>query len=95
MRRKGDSVMKELHVGICVCTECVMKGAMEVADSIESLRKVKKHLGYDGEIYIGMDKCLGHGKHGQDSPLVLVDGELMKKADSETVMERIVEKMKA
>lgn len=87
--------MKELKVEICVCTECVMKGAMELADSVESLKKVKKHLEYEGEIFIQMDKCLGQAKHGQESPLIAVDGELLRNADSETVMEKIVEKMKA
>ncbi|WP_165445423.1 NAD(P)H-dependent oxidoreductase subunit E [Bacilliculturomica massiliensis] len=87
--------MKELKVEICVCTECVMKGAMELAESVESLKKVKKHLDYEGEIYIDMEKCLGESKHGEDSPLIAVDGELIKNADSETVMEKIVEKMKA
>lgn len=95
MHRKGDdAVMKELKVEICVCTECVMKGAMELADSVEGLKKVKQHLGYEGEIHIDMDKCLGEAKHGEDSPLIAVDGELIRNANSETVMEIIVGKMK-
>lgn len=94
MHRKGDdAVMKELKVEICVCTECVMKGAMELADSIESLKKVKKHLDYEGDICLVMDKSLGEAKHGDESPLISVDGELIKNADSETVMEIIVGKM--
>lgn len=87
--------MKELKVEICCCTECVMKGAMELAESIEGLKKVKSHLGYEGEIYIQMDKCLGGPKHGEMSPLITVDGQLIEQANSETVMEIIVAKMKA
>ena len=85
---------KEVKVELCVCTECVMKGAMELADSIESLKKVKKYLGYDGDISIEMDKCLGESKHGEDSLVLVVDGEWITHGDSETVMEKIVAKLR-
>lgn len=87
--------MKELKVEVCGCTECVMKGALELADSIDSLKKVKKFLGYEGDIRLSMDKSLGSPKHGEEAPLIAIDGELLTNADSETVMEKIVEKMKA
>lgn len=86
--------MSELRVEVCGCTECVMKGAMELADSIESMKKVRNSLGYDGHICVTMDKALGNSRHGDDSPLVAIDGEIIRNADSETVMEKIVEKMK-
>lgn len=86
--------MGELKVEVCGCTECVMKGAMELADSIESMKKVKGWLGYDGTICVTMDRTLGEPRHGDDSPLVAIEGEIVRHADSETVMEKIVEKMK-
>ena len=30
--------MKRLDVKVCVCTQCVMNGAMEIVESIESLQ---------------------------------------------------------
>lgn len=82
--------MKKLVVEVCVCTECVMKGAMEIIESIESLKKLKVQLRLNTQIEIEMSKCLGEAKHGASSPLVRIGGDLLERADSETVMARII-----
>lgn len=33
--------MKRLDVNVCVCTHCVMNGALEIAESVKSLQKLK------------------------------------------------------
>lgn len=82
--------MKKLIVEVCVCTECVMKGAMDIVESIESLKKLKVQLRFNTQIQIEMRKCLGEAKHGMDSPLVRINGDLLQKASSETVMAKII-----
>ena len=82
--------MKKLNVEVCVCTECVMKGAMDLIESIESLKKLKVQLRFNTQIQIEMNKCLGEAKHGLQSPLVKINDELVEKADSETVMAKII-----
>ena len=82
--------MKKLVVEVCVCTECVMKGAMDIIESIESLKKLKVQLRFNTQIQIVMSKCLGEAKHGAFSPLVKINGELLERANSETVMAKII-----
>ncbi|WP_312642838.1 NAD(P)H-dependent oxidoreductase subunit E [Hydrogenoanaerobacterium sp.] len=82
--------MKKLIVEVCVCNECVMKGAMDIIESIESLKKLKVQLRFNTQIQIEMNKCLGETKHGLQSPLIKVNGELIEKADSETVMAKVI-----
>lgn len=82
--------MKKLVVEVCVCTECVMKGAMEIIESIESLKKLKVQLRFNTQIQIAMNKCLGDTKHGAQSPLVKINGDIMERANSETVMAKII-----
>ena len=43
--------MEDLKVAVCVCTECVMKGAMDIIESIESLNDVKDVLELSRGIY--------------------------------------------
>lgn len=82
--------MKKLVVEVCVCTECVMKGAMDIIESIESLKKLKVQLRMNTQIQVEMSKCLGEARHGEHSPRVRIGGEMMEHADSETAMARII-----
>ena len=34
--------MKKLTVEVCVCTQCVLNGAMHIIESIEGLKKLKR-----------------------------------------------------
>ena len=82
--------MKKLIVEVCVCTECVMKSAMDIIDSIESLKKLKVQLRFDTQIEVKMCKCLGDAKHGDLSPMVRINNEVLERANSETVMARVI-----
>lgn len=82
--------MKKILVEICACTECVMKGAMDLEESVEALVSMKSQLHINTPIEIEINKCLGEGKHADKSPLVMVNGVLIENANSETVMSTIM-----
>lgn len=82
--------MKKLTVEVCVCTQCVLNGAMQIIESIESLKKLKVQLRTNTQVQIVTSADLVQGKHPEISPLVRINGELIEKADSETVMEKII-----
>ncbi|MDD2955195.1 MAG: hypothetical protein PHD67_02640 [Oscillospiraceae bacterium] len=79
--------MKRLSVEICVCTKCVMNGAMDIIEAVEGLKKLKTQLRLNSQVDIvtrsfcsGADVC----------PLVCVNGERMEHSNSETVMAKII-----
>lgn len=82
--------MNDLKVEVCVCTECIMKGAMDIIESIESLNDVKDVLDLTRGIFIETVHCIGEAKHGMKSPIVNVGGVMIEKANTETVMSQIL-----
>ena len=85
--RGEKQIMKKLTVTVCVCTECVMNGAIE---SIESLNKLKVQLRLNTQIDVQTSKCIGEPKHGDKSPMVEINGEYIENANAETVMAKII-----
>lgn len=82
--------MKKITVEVCVCTQCVLNGAMHIIESIESLKKLKVQLRMNSQINIVPAPSLVEGKHSDISPIVRINGEILEKADSETVMAKII-----
>lgn len=82
--------MKKISVEVCVCTQCVLNGAMHIIESIESLKKLKVQLRMNAQVAIVTSPSLVQGKHPDISPVVKINGELIEKASSETVMEKII-----
>lgn len=82
--------MKKITVEVCVCTQCVLGGAMHIIESIESLKKLKVQLRMNAQVTIVTSPCLVEGKHSDQAPVVKVNGELLERAGSEAVMERII-----
>lgn len=78
--------MQKILVEICMCTECVMNGAMEIMDSVEDLKSLTKN----SEIIVKTNTCLTGEKHSAASPLVSVNGKNIDRADSETIMAYIM-----
>ena len=73
--------MKKIQVKVCVCTACVMNGSVEItAEEHEVLE-------------IATDKCLGGLPHQEDAPVIAVDDKVFRKADAESVMAYIVERV--
>lgn len=81
---------KDIKVDICVCTSCVMQGAMDLVESVESLKKLKGQLDFDGNIQVEMNKCIGDKNHGEKSLVASINGKILERADSETVMEKVI-----
>ena len=82
--------MKKLIVEVCVCTQCVMNGAMDIIESIESLQKLKVQLRLNAQIQVEMNKCLGNCKHSDIAPVVAINGVMVEHANCETIMSKIV-----
>ena len=82
--------MKKVNVEVCVCTQCVLNGAMHIIESIESLKKLKVQLRLNTQVNITTCTNLVEGTHPDISPVVRINGDLIENADSETVMERII-----
>ncbi|WP_206459530.1 hypothetical protein [Anaerovorax sp. IOR16] len=87
-------MVNDIKVEVCVCTECVMRGAMDLVESVESLKKLKRYLGFEGNINVETNKCLGNKKDGHHSLVAAINGKIMENADSETVMEKVISMIK-
>ena len=90
--------MEKLDIEVCVCTECIMDGAMDIIESIEQLKEMKEAMqekyNTDMEINITPVKCLGEVKHGIHSPKVSINGQIFENTDSQTIMAEIIARMK-
>ena len=82
--------MKRLEVKVCMCAQCVMNGAMDIVEAVESLKQLKSQLRLGASIRVSADECLCDRDQADVSPLVLVNGERLEKATSEQVMSRVI-----
>ena len=82
--------MKRLDVKVCVCTQCIMSGAMDIVESIESLQKLKSQLRFNSAVNIIADKRICEKDSIDISPLVVINEEKVEKATSETVTAKII-----
>lgn len=90
--------MKRIDIDVCVCTECVMNGAMNIIESIDGLKEMLEEGTdeYDSDIELAVNpvKCLGESKHGIKSPIVSIDGSMHENVSNETVMAAIMDIIK-
>ena len=85
--------MTTIKVDVCVCTECVMNGAMDIMQAIEDMKNLnqEEENNYaDVNVEITPVKCLGEGKHGKSSPRVSINGTIYDKVNTQTVMSEII-----
>lgn len=82
--------MQKLTVQVCVCPECVMNGAMDIMEAIESLKKLKVQLSLNASVNIVPCANLGGEHHGSKSPIVVVNNETIENANAETVMSKVL-----
>ncbi len=80
--------MQKIIVKVCVCSNCVMAGAIDIISSIESLKKIKTPLGYS--IKITPTSCPKNLSHDLNSPVVWVNDDMMENATTQTVMAKIL-----
>jgi len=85
-------MVDKITVEVCVCTECIINGAMNIIDSVEGLRELEGELGaYDGMVDVNAGPCLYDKSHTGNAPVAIVNGEVLLKASQETVMAKIME----
>lgn len=82
--------MKKLNVEICACNRCIMMGAMDIRESIESLSKLKVQLRLNTRVDLVMEKRICKELGEDVSPVVKINGEYMTKANPQSVMEQII-----
>lgn len=82
--------MQRIDVKVCVCTQCVMNGAMDIVSSIEGLQKLKNQLRFHTAIKVDDTKCLCQKSDTELSPLVVVNDLRIEKATSEIVTAKII-----
>ncbi len=88
-----------MKVKVCVGSNCTLLGSMGILDQIEDLKEIISEDAdsySDEELEVEAIKCLGYCKETSDkvAPVVVIDDEPMFNATSQTVMEKIVNKMR-
>lgn len=82
--------MKRVGITVCVCPDCVLNGAMDIVEAVESLSKLKLQLRLNTQVEISMDSHLDGGNHSDRAPVVMVNNELFESTNSENVMSKIL-----
>lgn len=81
-----------INVEICSGSQCMMAGASSMYDVLEQLAGDLKEQGYDVEVNLGFSRCMQYCKRDSKmSPVVKVNDEVLTRATSQEVMEKIVE----
>lgn len=88
-----------MNVKVCVGSSCTLLGSMNILDQIEDLKDIisEDFDSYtDEELDVEAIKCLDYCKQGNNNcaPVVVIDDEVMCNATSQTVMEKIVNKIR-
>ena len=82
--------MKKLNVEICACNRCIMMGAMDIRENVESLKKLKTQLRLNTQVDLVMSRRICKNLGEEISPVVSINGEVMTNATPESVMEQII-----
>mgnify|MGYP005765659299 FL=1 len=78
--------MRTITVEVCVCTQCVLHGAMNIIEAVESMRQLKYEMRHKTRVELSTISA----RHPEGSPLVKINGEAMESATCQQVMESIV-----
>lgn len=76
-----------IHVTICNCSNCILNGAEDITEAIESLKKLKVQYRLKATVHIE-NKNLG--SHPCNAPVVMVNDTVIESARTETVMSRVL-----
>lgn len=88
-----------MKVKVCVGSSCTLLGSMGILDQIDDLKDIISEDAdnyKDEELEVEAIKCMGFCKETVEkvAPVVVIDDEIMFNATSQTVMEKIVNKMR-
>lgn len=81
--------MKKIQVEICACNRCVMMGAMDIRENVESLKKLKDQM-ENTQVDLIMEKRICKDLGDSVAPVVSIEGQMMTKATAQAVMEQIL-----
>ncbi|HIT19581.1 MAG TPA: hypothetical protein IAB57_08260 [Candidatus Fimivivens faecavium] len=79
-------MVRTITVEVCVCTQCVLHGAMNIIESVESMRRLKYEMRHKTRVELSTISA----RHPEAPPLVKINGEAMENATCQQVMESIV-----
>lgn len=79
--------MNNIKVTVCNCTNCMMNGAADIAEAIESLKKLKVQYRVKANVHI---ENANIGTHGNEAPVVMVNNKVLTNARAETVMSQVL-----
>ena len=82
--------MGKIKVEVCAGTFCTMMGSMDFAAAIESLTELEES-GIQCDLDVTMVPCLENCESGTLSPVVRINGETFFRAETETVMAKLLE----
>lgn len=85
---KGRDLMSKTNVKVCVCSHCVMAGAMDIISSVKSLKKIKPESART--MQLETVSCRSGCGHDLSSPVVYINDEMMENATTQTVMAKIL-----
>lgn len=81
-----------INVEICSGSKCMMAGASTMFDVLEGLVEELKEQGYDAQINLGFSKCMQYCREDAKLiPVVKINEEIITRATTQGVMEKIVE----
>ncbi len=88
-----------MKIKVCVGSNCTLLGSMGILDQIDDLKDIISEDAdnySDEELDVEAIKCLGFCKETTEkvAPVVVIDDEPMFNATSQTVMEKIVKRMR-
>lgn len=84
--------MANIIVEVCSGTHCVMLGAMNIIDAVQSLDEIRHGLDQCCEVEVRPVPCMDLCRDGSQGPFVRVDGLLIKGGESDSVMAAIMDR---
>lgn len=76
-----------INVTVCNCSNCVLNGAEDIAEAIESLKKLKVQYTMKVSVHIAREHI---GVHTDNAPVVKVNNFVIENARPETVMSKVL-----
>ena len=83
-----------INVEICSGTQCMMNGASYMYELLEDLIEEQKKKGKDVQVELAFTKCMRYCKSDKTlTPVVRINDEIITKASTQEVMEKIMSLM--
>lgn len=81
--------MPKIIVEVCAGTHCTLMGAMDIISAVEGLADLHAGLKPECIVEVRPIRCNHICDTGNHAPVVYVNGEMMTRTDTESVMEKV------